>query len=235
MSTSGDPGEVGVWTPTTVAARIQHTLLRQDATQEEVEQHCRECLEFGFDAAMIAGNWLPVGRRILAGSSVKIASAVDFPSGIMTTAGKAAEARALVEGGAGELDIMVNVGWLRSGLDVEFRDDIARVVQAARPAIVKVMLELPLLTEAERDRAVDLAVDAGVGFVKNASSSAVGVATPDEIRYLRDRAPGSVGVKASGGIKSWQHAVELFDAGADLVGSSAGVAIVLREAGAVSY
>jgi deoxyribose-phosphate aldolase len=140
-----------------------------------------------------------------------------------------------VDGGARELDIMVNVGWLRSGLDVEYREDIARVVEAARPATVKVMLELPLLSPAERDRAVDLAVDAGVRFVKNASSSAVGVATPDQIRYLRDRAPASVGVKASGGIKSWEHAVELFEAGADLVGSSAGVAIVLRQAGAVSY
>jgi deoxyribose-phosphate aldolase len=235
MSVIGDPGEVVVWTPAAVAARIQHTLLRQDATREDVERHCRECLEFGFDAAMIAGTWLSVGRRVLAGSSVKIASAVDFPLGIMTTAGKAAEARALVEAGARELDIMVNVGWLRSGLDVEYREDIARVVEAARPATVKVMLELPLLSPAERDRAVDLAVDAGVRFVKNASSSAVGVATPDQIRYLRDRAPASVGVKASGGIKSWEHAVELFEAGADLVGSSAGVAIVLRQAGAVSY
>jgi deoxyribose-phosphate aldolase len=235
MSVIGDAGEVDVWTPSAVAARIQHTLLRPDATQDDVERHCRECLEFGFDAAMIAGNWLPVGRRVLAGSGVKLASAVDFPLGIMTTAGKVAEARALVEAGARELDIMVNVGWLRSELDREFRDDIARVVEAARPAVVKVMLELPLLTPSERDRAVDLAVDAGVGFVKNASSSAVGLATVNEIRYLRQRAPATVGVKASGGIKSWEHAVELFDAGAALVGSSAGVAIVLRQAGAVSY
>jgi deoxyribose-phosphate aldolase len=235
MSILGERGDVGVWTPSTVAARIQHTLLRQDATREDVERHCRECLEFGFDAAMIAGNWLPVGRHVLAGSSVKLASAVDFPLGIMTTAGRVAEARSLVDAGARELDIMVNVGWLRSGLDGEFRDDIAQVVEAARPATVKVMLELPLFSAAERDRAVDLAVDAGVRFVKNASSSAVGIATAEDIRYLRNRAPVSVGVKASGGIKSWEHAVELFEAGADLVGSSAGVAIVLKQAGAVSY
>jgi deoxyribose-phosphate aldolase len=235
MSVKGGPRDVGVWTPSAVAARIQHTLLRPDATRDDVERHCRECVEFGFDAAMIAGNWLPVGRRVLAGSSVKLASAVDFPLGIMTTAGKVAEARSLVDAGASELDIMVNIGWLRSGLDAEFRDDIARVVEAARPATVKVMLELPLLTPAQSDRAVDLAVDAGVRFVKNASSSAVGVASSEEIRYLRHRAPASVGVKASGGIKSWEHAIELFEAGADLVGSSAGVAIVLRQAGALSY
>ena len=235
MSVKGGQRDVGVWTPGAVAGRIQHTLLRPDATEDDVERHCRECLEFGFNAAMIAGNWLPVGRRVLAGSSVKLASALDFPLGIMTTAGKVAEARSLVEAGAIELDIMVNVGWLRSGLDTAFRNDIAEVVEAARPATVKVMLELPLLRPDERDRAVDLAVDAGVRFVKNASSSAIGLATPDQIRYLRDRAPASVGVKASGGIKSWEQTVELFEAGADLVGSSAGVQIVLRQAGAVSY
>jgi deoxyribose-phosphate aldolase len=235
MSVKGEPRHARAWTPAAVAARIQHTLLRPDATRDDVERHCRECLEFGFDAAMIAGNWLSVGRRVLAGSGVKLASAVDFPLGIMTTAGKVAEARSLVEAGAAELDIMANIGWLRSGLDAEFQDDIARVVEAARPATVKVMLELPLLGPAESDRAVDLAVDAGVRFVKNASSSAVGVATAEHIRYLRSRVPASVGVKASGGIKSWEHAIELFEAGADLVGSSAGVAIVLQQAGAVSY
>lgn len=235
MSAQVETPDPRLWTATAVAARIQHTLLRSDAMREDVERHCDECLEFGFDAAMIAGNWLAVGRRVLAGSDVKLASAVDFPLGIMTTTGKVAEARALVDAGADELDIMVNVGWLRSGLDAEFRDDVAQVVEAAHPAAVKVMLELPLLSPNERDRAVDLTVAAGVAFVKNASSSAVGVATPDEICYLRGRAPASVRVKASGGIKSWEHAVALFEAGADLVGSSTGVAIVRRQAGAESY
>jgi deoxyribose-phosphate aldolase len=153
----------------------------------------------------------------------------------MTTVGKMAEARELVALGAVELDVAANIGWLRSGFEADFRDDLAAVVEAARPATVKVMLELPLLTPAERDRAVDLAAEAGVAYVKNASSSAVEVATPESIRYLRSRAPASVGVKASGGIKAFEQAVGLLDAGADLLGSSAGVAIVTRADGATSY
>jgi deoxyribose-phosphate aldolase len=223
------------WTPAALAARIQHTLIRTDATRDEVLAHCRECLEHGFQAAMVAGNWVPVAREVLAGSGVLVASAVDFPLGIMSTAGKVAEARALVDAGAVELDIMVNVGWLRSGMTREFRDDIAAVVEAAAPAAVKVMLELPLLTPAERDIAVDLSVEAGVAYVKNASSSAVGIASPEEMRYLRSRVPASVRVKASGGIKAYDQAVALLEAGADLVGSSAGVAIIGGGSAAESY
>jgi deoxyribose-phosphate aldolase len=223
------------WTPERVAARIQHTLIATGTTRPELIRHCEECLAHGFDAAMVAGNWLPLAREVLAGSSVKLASAVDFPVNQMTTAGKAAEARALVDAGAQELDMLVNIGWLRSGMEEAFQEDIAAVVEAAAPAGVKVMLELPLLDAGQRERAVALAVAAGVRWVKNASAGAVGIATPDDIRYLKARVPVTVGVKASGGIKSWDGAVALLDAGADLLGSSAGVAIVRHEAGARSY
>jgi deoxyribose-phosphate aldolase len=227
--------QAGDWTPQEVAARIQHTLIRIDATREEVERHCRECLEYEFDAAMVAGNWLSVARRILSGSRIKLASAVDFPTGEMTTIGKISEARELVRLGATQLDVAANIGWLRSGMDFDFRDDLAAVVKAAYPATVKVMLELPLLTSEERDRAVDLSVDAGVAYLKNASSSAIGVATPESVGYLRGRAPERVGVKASGGIKAFAQAADLLDAGADLLGSSASVPIVTKAEGASSY
>ena len=223
------------WTPTSVAARIQHTLIATGTTRDQLVSHCRECLEYGFDAAMIAGNWLPEARKVLVGSRVKLAAAIDFPLNQMTTAGKAAEARALVEAGAHEIDMLVNIGWLRSGMEHEFRDDIAAVVQAARPAAIKVMLELPMLTAEQRERAVALSVEAGVAWVKNASSGAVETATPAAMRFLRARVPAAVGVKASGGIKSWDQVISLLDAGAGLCGSSAGVAIVRRESGAGSY
>jgi deoxyribose-phosphate aldolase len=223
------------WASFEVAACIQHTLLRTDTTRDDLERHCRECIDNGFDAAMVAGNWLPVAEAILRGSSVKLASAVDFPLGIMSTRGKVAEAAALRDLGAVELDVMVNVGWLRSGMEAAFRDDIAAVVEAARPARVKVMLELPLLSPAQRERAIVLAVEAGVAWVKNASSSAVEVASPESIRFLRERVPAEVGVKASGGIKSLAQAVALLRAGADLLGTSAGVAIVQGTSGASSY
>ncbi len=223
------------WTPETVAARIQHTLIATGTTREQLVEHCRACLEYGFDAAMVAGNWLPEARAVLAGSRVKLASAIDFPLNQMTTAGKAAEARALVEAGAHEIDMLVNIGWLRSGMERQFRDDIAAVVQAARPAAVKVMLELPMLTPDQQERAVALSVEAGVAWVKNASSGAVETANPTSIRFLRERVPPGVGVKASGGITTWEQVVSLLDAGAGLCGSSAGVAIVRHERGARSY
>ncbi len=214
-----------VWTPERVAARIQHTLIRTDATRDDLLRHCRECVEYGFDAAMVAGDWVPLVRRELAGSGVTIASALDFPIASMTTTGRIAEAHALAVAGASEIDVGCKIGWLRSRRDSEFRNDLAAVVRAAATARVKVMLELPLLDDDERERAVALAVDAGVAFVKNASSGAVGRATPDQIRFLRERVPHGVGVKASGAIDSFEHAVALLDAGADLLGSSAGVAI----------
>ncbi|MCY7418719.1 MAG: deoxyribose-phosphate aldolase [Chloroflexi bacterium] len=239
MSTGNDmdspPPTAVTWTPQAVAARIQHTLIATGTTRDQLVAHCQECLEYGFDAAMIAGSWLPEARAVLAGSRVKLAAAIDFPLNQMTTAGKAAEARALVEAGAHEIDMLVNIGWLKSDMETQFRDDITAVVQAAKPAAIKVMLELPMLTPEQQERAVALSVEAGVAWVKNASSGAVETASPASIRFLRERVPVEIGVKASGGIKSWDQVVSLLDAGAGLWGSSAGGAIVRRETGARSY
>jgi deoxyribose-phosphate aldolase len=210
------------WTPALVAARIQHTLIRTDATREDVLRHCRECAEYGFDAAMVAGDWIELARS----TGVKVASALDFPVASMSTLGRVAEAWGLADAGAEEIDVGCKIGWLRSGRDDDFLADLEAVVRAAAPARIKVMLELPLLAVAERERAVELAVEAGVAYVKNASSGAVGRATPAEIRFLRERVPASVGVKASGGIDSYATAVALLDAGADLLGSSAGIALM---------
>ena len=205
-----------------LASRIQHTLIRTDATRADVVRHCRECVEYGFDAAMVSGDWLPLARTF----GIKVVSALDFPVAMMTTAGRVAEARALVEAGAAEIDVGCKIGWLRSGRADEFHADLAAVVKAAAPAKVKGMLELPLLDPYEREQAIQLAVGAGVAYVKNASSGAVGRATPQQIRFLRLHVPAQVGVKASGGIDSYETAVALLDAGADLLGSSSGVAIV---------
>jgi deoxyribose-phosphate aldolase len=205
-----------------VAARIQHTLIRTDATHDDVVRHCREVLEYGFDAAMVGGDWVPLARRF----GIKVASALDFPVASMTTAGRVAEARALMEAGASEVDVGCKIGWLLSGRADEFRADLAAVVHAAAPARVKVMLELPLLDTHLQEQAVALAVAAGVAYVKNASSGAVGRATPEQIRFLREHVPATVGVKASGGIDTYELAVALIEAGADLLGSSSGVAIV---------
>jgi deoxyribose-phosphate aldolase len=208
-----------------LARFIQHTLIQPGTTAADITRHCEQAVRYGFDAAMVPAVWVPLARRILAGSTVKLASAIDFPLGCMTTAGKVAEAQALVAAGAQQLDIGVHTGLLRSGLYDEYRQDIAAVV-ACVDVPIKVMLELPLLNAAERERAVDLAVAAGAAWLKNASSGAIGVATPEDIAFLRERAPANVGVKASGGVSSRGQVRSLIDAGADLVGTSAGLSIL---------
>lgn len=208
-----------------LAPFIQHTLIEAGTTRERIVQHAQECLRYGFDAAMVAGSWVDVVARELAGTGVTVASALDFPTvGVTTSRGKAAEAEELVRLGARQLDIGVQIGWLKSGDYAGFRDDIAGVVAAGVP--VKVMLELPLLTPAEREAAVELSLEAGALFLKNASSGAVEIADPASIAFLAERAPDGVLVKASGGIKTAEHARALLAAGAALVGTSAGIAIV---------
>jgi deoxyribose-phosphate aldolase len=209
-----------------LARFIQHTLIAAGVTRARLEQHIAECVEYGFNAAMVGAAWLPEARALLAGTQVRAASAVDFPYGCMTTAGRVAEMRALVDAGADEVDIGVQIGWLRSGDVQRFTDDLDGVVAAAGGVPVKVMLELPLLSAPEREIAVASAVSVGVSFVKNASSGAVGVATAEDIGWLRARVPATVGVKASGGIKSAAQVRALLAAGADLVGTSSAVQIV---------
>lgn len=215
-----------LFAPARLARYIQHTLVTADCTEQDIVAHAEACLRYGFDAAMVAAPWVATAASVLAGSEVRVASALAFPLGMMTTRGKVAEAVSLVDSGAQQLDIGVNIGVLRSGQTKAFRDDIAAVVAAVAPVPVKVMLELPLLDERQREQAVDAAVDAGVAYVKNASSGAVGVATPQQIAFLRQRVSESVKVKASGGIKTAEGVNELIAAGADLVGTSSSIAIV---------
>lgn len=218
-----------------LARHIQHTLIAAGVTEAEILAHCAQCVEYGFDAAMVPGSWVEVASSELSGSGVTVASALDFPTvGVMSSPGKAAEAAELVRRGARQLDIGVQVGWLRSGMYAEFRDDIAGVVKATEVP-VKVMLELPLLRPEERDAAVDLAVEAGAAYLKNASSGGIETANAASIGYLARRAPEGVAVKASGSITSRKQARELLAAGASLLGTSAGVAIVTSDDAESSY
>lgn len=212
--------------PRELAPYIQHTLISVGTTRVQAIAHAQEALDYGFDAAMVAGSWVALTAEVLEGTGVAVASALDFPTvGVMTSAGKAAEAAELVRLGAQQLDIGVQVGWLKSGDYDGFREDIAGVVRASGVP-VKVMLELPLLTDAEKEAAVELACEAGATYLKNASSGAIETANPASIRYLVERAREGVLVKASGGITSRVQVVELLAAGAAKVGTSAGIAIV---------
>ena len=209
-----------------LASRMQHTIISNVLTEKLWEAHIDECLKYGFNAAMVPGAWVKRTAERLRGTKVRVASFIDFPYGTMTSAGKASEAGYLVEDGAQEIDLMPNVGCLLSGMEKEYRDDIAAVVKAAGSVPVKIMLELPLLNEQQQKRAVALSIEAGVAYLKNASGGAVGVATPEQIRFLRQLAPPNVRVKASGGIKTAQQLRDLLAAGADLAGTSSGVRII---------
>ncbi|CAN5462307.1 deoxyribose-phosphate aldolase [soil metagenome] len=212
--------------PSTIARYIQHTLIEADATRERMLQHAGEAVTYGFNAAMVPGSWVPLVSSELAGTGVVVASALDFPVvGTMTSAGKAFEAAELVRLGATQIDIGVQVGWLKSGMFDEFREDIAGVVRASGVPI-KVMLELPLLTPEERVAAVELSLEAGAAYLKNASSGAIETANPQSVGWLVAQAGGRAKVKASGSIKSFEQVSSLVGAGADLVGTSAGIAIV---------
>jgi deoxyribose-phosphate aldolase len=213
-------------TPAQLAPFIQHTRIDVTATSQDMIAHAREAIHYGFDAAMVSGSWVSLVAAELAGTGVGVASALDFPLvGITSSAGKAAEAAELVRLGATQLDMGVQIGWLKSGMFTEFREDIAGVVKAGGVP-VKVMLELPLLSASERETAVELAMDAGAAYLKNASSGTVETANPDSVRFLVERARPGVLVKASGSIKSYLQALSLLDAGAVLLGTSAGIAIV---------
>jgi deoxyribose-phosphate aldolase len=222
--------------PSELAPFIQHTRIDSSSTREQMIAHAEEALTYGFNAAMVAASWVPLVAEVLSGSGVGVASALDFPTvGVMTSAGKAAEAAEIARLGATQLDMGVQIGWLKSGMYDEFRDDIAGVVRASGIP-VKVMLELPLLTPAEREAAVELSMDAGAAFLKNASSGAIEVANPKSIAFLVERLRPGVLVKASGSITGYDQAVSLLAAGAALLGTSAGIGLVTGKDGpGVSY
>lgn len=214
-----------------LAQHIQATLFSNRLTQELWHAHLQQCLDYGFHACMIPAAWVKSTAEALRGSGIRTASFVDLPYGTMTSAGKAYETARIVADGGEEVDVMPNVGFLLSAMEKEYADDIRGVVEAAQGRPVKIMLELPLLNSTQRQRAIQLSIDAGVSYLKNASSGAVGIATPEDIRFLRRSAPSTVHIKASGSIKTAQQVRDLLQAGADLVGTSAAVEIIKQARG----
>ena len=169
-----------------LARRIQHTIISNVLTESLWRRHVDECLKYKFHAAMVPAAWVRRTAQALHETGIRTASFIDFPYGTMTSEGKALEARQLAVAGAQEIDLMPNVGFLISGMEQEYFADLRGVVEAADAIPVKVMLELPLLSPEQRERAVALSVEAGVAYLKNASGGAVGTAT----RERRDQSRG---------------------------------------------
>lgn len=217
--------------PRGIAGRIQSTLISNTVTEAQWQGHIAGCLQHQFHAAMVPPSWVKRTAEALRNSRICVASFIDFPLGTMTSAGKGQEAKILVAHGVQEIDLMPNVGFLLSGMEKEYFEGIKGVVDAANGIPIKIMLELPLLDSQQRERAVKLSIDAGVAYLKNASSGAVGVAQPSDIRFLRSLAPAHIRIKASGGIKHADQVRALLEAGADLIGTSAATQIMLEASG----
>lgn len=218
-----------------LAPYIQHTLIKPGVTHQQIVAHAEEAVTNSFGAVMVPASWVPEVAAVVRGTGVQVASALDFPTvGVMTSVGKAREAEAIAKAGADQIDIGVQVGWLKSGREDDFRNDIAGVVQASGLPI-KVMLELPLLTDDEKERAVELSMDAGVRWLKNASSGAIETANPESIRYLVERVREGILVKASGAITGFDQAIALVEAGASALGTSAGLTLVQGDTVSSSY
>ncbi|WP_109471894.1 deoxyribose-phosphate aldolase [Ornithinimicrobium cavernae] len=221
--------------PQDLAPFIQHTLIKAGTTHDQIVAHAEEAVAQNFGAVMVPASWVPEVAAVVRGTGVQVASALDFPTvGVMTSYGKAREAEAIAKAGADQIDIGVQVGWLKSGREDDFRNDIAGVVEASGVP-VKVMLELPLLTDEEKERAVELAMDAGAKWLKNASSGAIETASPESVRYLVERIREGVLVKASGAITGYDQAVALVEAGASALGTSAGMELVQGDTASTSY
>jgi deoxyribose-phosphate aldolase len=204
---------------------IDHTLLRPEATQAQVQRLCDEALFYGFAAVCVLPWWLPDVARRLHGSPVKPCSVAGFPLGAHFPASKAAEAALCVEHGAREIDMVMSLGAFKDKAYTAVEHDIGGVVRAVgTKARVKVILETTLLTPAEIADATRLALGAGAAYVKT-STGFFGGATVEAVRLMRDAAGPAAGVKASGGIRSLADALAMIGAGANRIGTSAGVAI----------
>ena len=205
---------------------IDHTNLKPSATRGDIEKLCAEARAYGFASVCVHPCNLPLCRELLDGSAVKLCTVIGFPLGQNTTAVKVAETRDAYALGCEEFDMVINVGRLKDGDADYVRDEIAAVVAAACGRTVKVIIETGLLTDEEKALATRLSCAAGAHFVKTCTGFSAGVATVEDIRIMRENAAPGVSLKASAGIRTYEDAVALIEAGADRIGTSAGVAIM---------
>ena len=210
---------------------IDHTLLKQDAAADQIEKLCREAVSCGFCSVCVNSSFVSLCAGLLKDTDVKVCTVIGVPLGAMSTAAKAAEAALAVKDGAQELDMVIHTGMAKSGNWDYVKKDIAAVVQAAEGrALVKVILETCLLTDEEKEKACLAAKEAGADFVKTSTGFSTGGATVDDIRLMRRIVGPEMGVKASGGIRCLADVQAMVEAGADRIGTSAGIRIAEEQA-----
>jgi len=213
-------------TPAEIAGCIDHTLLSPDAVRADIERLCAEALACGFKSVCVNPHHLPLAAELLSGQAPLAITVCGFPLGASQTEVKEREAALAVEQGAAEVDMVLNIAALKDGDAELVRRDIARVVRACAGALVKVILETCLLTDAEKELACLLAAEAGAAFVKTSTGFSRAGATEADVRLLRRVVGESLGVKASGGIRTRDDALRMLAAGANRLGASASVQII---------
>ena len=220
-----------------LARMIDHTLLRPDAVLKDVQQLCGEARQHGFASVCVNGAWVAECAALLKDSGVKVCSVAGFPLGACASKVKLAEARAALDDGAAEIDMVINIGALKCGLEDLVRGEISALAQACheRGALLKVILETCLLSRAEKIKACEISREAGADFVKTSTGFSKGGATVEDIRLMRETVGPQMGVKASGGVRDFETAQAMIRAGATRIGASASVAIVQGAAGAAGY
>jgi deoxyribose-phosphate aldolase len=219
-----------------LAGMIDHTLLKPEATREELGRMCEEAKQYGFATVCVNSSNIPFVARQLRGSSVKPIAVVGFPLGAASAEAKAYEAREAIRAGAEEIDMVINIGAMKSRDYQTVYDDICRVVQASKPKKVKVIIETSALTDEEKVIASALSKTAGAAFVKTSTGFGSGGATVEDIELIRRVVGRDMEIKASGGIHTKEEAEAMVKAGATRIGASASVAIVTgKKAGAGKY
>ncbi|WP_366296599.1 deoxyribose-phosphate aldolase [Paenibacillus sp. AN1007] len=214
---------------------IDHTLLRADATRNELTKLTEEAKEYQFASVCVNPGWVSYAAEQLKGTGVDICTVIGFPLGASTSETKAFETKDAIAKGATEVDMVINIGALKDGNDDAVEQDIRAVVEAAAGTLVKVIIETCLLTDDEKVRACQAAVRAGANFVKTSTGFSTGGATPEDIALMRRTVGPDIGVKASGGVRSLEDMQKMIEAGATRIGASSGVKIMQGGQSTSSY
>ena len=205
---------------------IDHTLLKPEATKEQITKLCEEARQYDFASVCVNTCYVPLAKQLLAGSDVKVCCVVGFPLGAMDTVSKAFEAKTAVENGAQEVDMVINIGALKDKDYDYVTKDIAAVVEASKPAIVKVIIKACLLTDEEKVEACKCSMNAKAEFVKTSTGFSTHGATPEDVALMKKTVGDVCKVKAAGGVRSYDDAMKMIEAGADRLGCSAGIKVM---------
>lgn len=205
---------------------IDHTLLKAVATEQDIEKLCKEAIQYQFYAVCVNGTHVAFAKELLEGTDVRIAAVIGFPLGAMSTAAKVFEAKDCIDHGADEIDMVINIGWLKSGKYEKIREEIAKIKKTIGNNILKVIFENSYLTKEEINKVSQLSEEAGADFIKTATGFGAGGATFEDVKLMQDAVSSNIKVKAAGGIRDALTAKKYIEMGVERLGTSSGVLLV---------